>query len=163
MEIKNKKTFSLALDHWQLCELSILKSSGFDGDLQINLCVTLTFLEECRRNPPPQDARIVWKQKCVGARHVRICTWTSQSPTERTACSATWTPFFSQWHITIVWRWRCVRSGHVRICTWTSQSPTERTACWATWTAFFSQWRIAIVWRWRCVRSRHVRICTWTS
>ncbi len=47
MEIKNKKTFSLALDHWQLCELSInLKSSGFDGDLQINLCVTLTFLED---------------------------------------------------------------------------------------------------------------------
>jgi hypothetical protein len=60
MKIKNKKTFSLALDHWELCELSInLKSSGFDGDLQINFCVTLTFLEECKRNPPPQDARII--------------------------------------------------------------------------------------------------------
>jgi hypothetical protein len=29
---KNKKTFSLALDHWELCELSInIKSSGFYG------------------------------------------------------------------------------------------------------------------------------------
>jgi hypothetical protein len=53
-----RMTFSLALDYWKRCELSInLKSSGFDGNLQINFCVTLTFLEECKRNPPPQDAR----------------------------------------------------------------------------------------------------------
>ncbi len=76
---------SLALDHWELCEISInLKSSGFDGDLQINLCVSLTFFEKCKRNPSPQDAWIVWKWRCISSRHVIICTWTSQSPIERT-------------------------------------------------------------------------------
>jgi hypothetical protein len=36
--------------------------------------VTFTFLEKCRRNPPPQDAQIIWRRTCVSSRHVRICT-----------------------------------------------------------------------------------------